>query len=171
MGGISETTEEYLRRAHAVCPVIVIQNRYSMMARWHELIFKACEELGITYVAFSPMANGALTGAYKSNKDFGNDKQDFRGRMPQYSEEGIKQTNEIVAFLEDLANKHNATTTQISLAWMINKHDYILPIPGSRKVERLQQNFDAGKISLTKEEIQAIDDKLDTMDFKVFGGH
>ncbi len=169
--GISETTDEYLRRAHAVCPVTVIQNRYSMMARWHEPIFKTCEELGVTYIAFSPMANGALTGAYKSSKDFGNDKQDFRVNMPQYNEEGIKQTNEIVAYLEDLASKHQATTAQISLAWMINKHDYIIPIPGSRKVERLQQNFDSGKIYLSKEEIQAIDDKLDTMDFKVFGGH
>ncbi len=169
--GISETTEEYLRRAHAVCPVTLIQNRYSMMARWHEPMFKVCEELGVTYIAFSPMANGALTGAYKSNKDFGNDKQDFRVNMPQYSEEGMKQTNEIVAYLDNLATKHNATAAQISLAWMINKHDYIIPIPGSRKIERLQQNFDSGKIYLSKEEIQAIDDKLDTMDFKVFGGH
>jgi aryl-alcohol dehydrogenase-like predicted oxidoreductase len=169
--GISETTEEYLRRAHAVCPVTVIENRYSMMARWHEPIFKTCEELGITYVAFSPMANGALTGAYKSKADFGNGDQDFRPNMPQYSEEGIKKTNEIVEFLETLAKKHNATTAQISLAWMINKKDYIIPIPGSRKIERLQQNFDAGKIELSKEEIQMIDDKLDTMEFMVFGGH
>ena len=86
-------------------------------------------------------------------------------------EEGIKKTNEIVKFLEELAKKHNATTAQISLAWMIHKKDFIIPIPGSRKVERLQQNFDAGKIELSKEEIQMIDDKLDTMTFDVFGGH
>lgn len=169
--GISETTEDYLRRAHAVCPVTVIENRYSMMARWHEPIFKVCEELGITYVAFSPMANGALTGAYKSKKDFGNGDQDFRVNMPQYSDEGIKKTNEIVEFLEELAKKHDATTAQISLAWMMNKKDYIIPIPGSRKIERLQQNFDAGKIELSQEEIKMIDDKLDTMEFMVFGGH
>ena len=117
------------------------------------------------------MANGALTGAYKSNKDFAKDGSDFRANMPQYSEEGIKKTNEIVAFINELAKKHNATPAQISLAWMINKKDFIIPIPGSRKIDRLQQNFDAGKIELTPEEIKMIDDKLDTMEFQVFGGH
>lgn len=169
--GISETTEEYLRRAHAVCPVTVIQNRYSMMARWYESIFDTCEELGITYVAFSPLANGALSGAYQSNQEFATDGSDFRARMPQYSEEGMKQTREIVSFLETLAKKYHATTAQISLAWMINKKDFIIPIPGSRKIERLQQNFDAGKIALSEEEIKMIDEKLDTMHFMVFGGH
>lgn len=91
--------------------------------------------------------------------------------MPQYSEEGMKKTNEIVAFLQLLATKHDATPAQISLAWMINKKDYIIPIPGSRKINRLQENFDAGKIVLTKEEIQMIDEKLDSMTFMVFGGH
>lgn len=169
--GISETTEEYLRRAHAVCPVTVIENRYSMMARWYESIFPVCEELGITYVAFSPMANGALTGAYKSKKDFGSGNQDFRPNMPQYSEAGIEKTNEIVNFIDSLAKQHDATPAQISLAWMINKKDFIIPIPGSRKIERLQQNYDAGKINLSAEEIKMIDDKLDTMEFMVFGGH
>ena len=75
--GISETNEEYLRRAHAVCPVTVIENRYSMMARWHENLMHVCKELGITYVAFSPLANGALTGAYQSKKDFGSGEQDL----------------------------------------------------------------------------------------------
>lgn len=169
--GISETTEDYLRRAHAVCPVTAIQNRYSMMARWYEPFFDICEELGITYVAFSPMANGALTGAYKSKADFGNGDQDFRPDMPQYSEEGMKKTNEIVEFLETLAQKHQATPAQISLAWMINKKDFILPIPGSRKINRLKENFEAGHIILSPEEIKMIDDKLDTMEFMVFGGH
>lgn len=169
--GISETNEDYLRRAHAVCPVTVIENRYSMMARWHEPMFKVCEELGITYVAFSPLANGALSGAYHSKADFGNGEQDFRPNMPQYSEEGIQKTNEIVSFLKDLALKHQCTTAQLSLAWMICKNDHIIPIPGSRKIERLQQNFDACHIQLSKEEIELINHKLDTMDFMVFGGH
>lgn len=169
--GISETTEEYLRKAHAVCPVTAIENRYSMMARWHESIFPVCQELGITYVAFSPMANGALTGAYTSNKDFAKDGSDFRANMPQYTEEGIQKTNELLEVVNKIAQKHHATPAQISLAWMICKHDFIIPIPGSRKVERLQSNFDAGKIELTDEELKIIDDKLATMDFKVFGGH
>lgn len=169
--GISETTEEYLRRAHAVCPVTVIENRYSMMARWHENLMPVCQELGITYVAFSPMANGALTGAYKSKEDFGEGEQDFRPSMPQYSEEGIQKTNELLEVVNRIGDKHNATSAQMSLAWMINKYDFIIPIPGSRKIERLASNFEAGDVVLSKEEVKEIDDKLDTMEFKVFGGH
>lgn len=169
--GISETSEEYLRRAHTVCPVTVIENRYSMMARWHENLMPVCQELGITYVAFSPLANGALTGAYQSKNDFAGSEQDFRPNMPQYSEEGIKKTNELLDIVSKIAEKHRATNAQVSLAWMINKYDFIIPIPGSRKLERLQSNFQAGNLELSKEEIKEIDDKLSTIEFKVFGGH
>lgn len=169
--GISEVNEDYLRRAHVVCPVTVIENRYSMMARWHENLMPVCEELGITYVAFSPLANGALTGAYKSKADFGNGDQDFRPSMPQYSDEGIKKTEELLEVVSKIGKKHHATNAQMSLAWMINKYDFIIPIPGSRKIDRLQSNFEAGNVELSKEEIQTIDKKLDSMEFKVFGGH
>lgn len=169
--GISEVNEAYLRRAHAVCPVTVIENRYSMMARWHENLMPVCEELGITYVAFSPMANGALTGAYQSKADFGNGDQDFRPNMPQYSDEGIQKTNELLEVVNQIGKKHQANSAQMSLAWMLNKYDFIIPIPGSRKIERLQSNFEAGHIVLSEQEIKTIDDKLDTMTFKVFGGH
>ena len=169
--GISEASEDYLRRAHAVCPVTVIENRYSMMARWHENLMPVCQELGITYVAFSPIANGALTGAYQSKKDFGTGEQDFRPSMPQYSDEGIKKTNELLEVVNVIGEKHQATSAQMSLAWMINKYDFIIPIPGSRKIERLKSNFESGNVELSQDEIKTIDDKLDTMDFKVFGGH
>ena len=169
--GISEVNEEYLRKAHAICPVTVIENRYSMMARWHENLMPVCKELGITYVAFSPMANGALTGAYQSKKDFGNGDQDFRPDMPQYSDEGIKKTNELLEVVDKIGAKHNANSAQMSLAWMINKYDFIIPIPGSRKIERLKSNFEAGNVELSEEEIKVIDDKLNSMEFKVFGGH
>lgn len=169
--GISEVNEEYLRRAHAVCPVTVIENRYSMMARWHGNLMPVCKELGITYVAFSPMANGALSGAYKSKQDFGSGEQDFRPNMPQYSDEGIQKTNELLAVVDQIGQAHNATSAQMSLAWMINKYDFIIPIPGSRKIDRLQSNFEAGNIELSQDEIKVIDDKLATMEFKVFGGH
>jgi len=89
--GISETTEEYLRRAHAVCPVTTIENRYSMMARWHEAIFPACEELDIACVAFSPMANGFLTGKYTPSTKF-EGSQDYRASMPRYTKEAYAKT-------------------------------------------------------------------------------
>lgn len=168
--GISETTEEYLRRANAVCPVTAIENRYSMMARWHEKIFPVCEELNVAYVAFSPMANGFLTGKYTPDTKF-EGKQDYRAGMPQYTEEGYEKAKALLAFLTELAAKKNATMGQLSLAWMINKKPYIVPIPGSRKMNRLEENFKAGDVVLTPEEVQKIDDKLSTMQFDVFGGH
>lgn len=168
--GISETTEEYLRRANAVCPVTAIENRYSMMARWHEKIFPVCEELNVAYVAFSPMANGFLTGKYNPNTKF-EGKQDYRAGMPQYTEEGYEKAKALLAFLTELAAKKNATMGQLSLAWMINKKPYIVPIPGSRKPERLKENLEAGEFFLTKEEVAEIDAKLNTMEFDVFGGH
>lgn len=168
--GISETTEEYLRRANAVCPVTAIENRYSMMARWHEKIFPVCEELNVAYVAFSPMANGFLTGKYNPNTKF-EGKQDFRNGMPQYTEEGYEKAKGLLEYLNDLAEAKNATMGQLSLAWMIYKKPYIVPIPGSRKMNRLEENFKAGDVVLTPEEVQKIDDKLSTMQFDVFGGH
>ncbi len=168
--GISETTEEYLRRAHAVCPVAVIQNRYSMMARWHETIFPTVEELNIAYVAFSPMANGFLSGKYDQNTQF-EGKQDYRGRMPQYTEEGMARGRELLELLNQLAAEKNATSAQISLAWMLCKKPWIIPIPGSRKPERLRENLNSAQITLTAEELKTIDEKLDSMDFLVFGGH
>ena len=168
--GISEVNEDYLRRAHAVCPVTAIENRYSMMARWHENLFPVCKELGISYVAFSPMANGALTGAYRQN-EFSKDGSDFRANMPQYTPEGIKKTEALLEVLEQVAKSHNATLAQISLAWMINKEDFIIPIPGSRKIDRLIFNYHAGDITLSKEEMNLLEEKLNTMTFDVFGGH
>lgn len=168
--GISETTEDYLRRANGVCPVTAIENRYSMMARWHEKIFPVCEELNVAYVAFSPMANGFLTGKYNPNTKF-EGKQDYRAGMPQYTEEGYEKAKALLAFLTELAAKKNATMGQLSLAWMINKKPYVVPIPGSRKPERLKENLEAGEIFLTKEEVAEIDAKLNTMEFEVFGGH
>ena len=168
--GISETTEEYLRRANAVCPVTAIENRYSMMARWHEAIFPVCEELNVAYVAFSPMANGFLTGKYNPNSKF-EGKQDYRAEMPQYTEEGYEKAKGLLDYLTELAQAKNATMGQLSLAWMICKKPYIVPIPGSRKPSRLEENLKAGDVVLTPEEVKAIDDKLSTMDFEVFGGH
>lgn len=118
--GISEATEEYLRRADAVCPVTAIENRYSMMARWHETIFPVCEELNVAYVAFSPIANGFLTGKYTPDTEFeGN--QDYRAAMPQYTKEGFAKAKELLDMLTQMAAEKNATLGQLSLAWMIKK--------------------------------------------------
>lgn len=169
--GISEVNEDYLRRAHAICPVTVIQNRYSMMARWHEHLIDVCQELGITYIAFSPLANGALTGAYHSQADFKDGQQDFRRNMPQYSQTGMIKTNALLEVISQVAKKYHATNAQISLAWMLHKFPHLIPIPGSRKIDRLSSNFQAGNIQLSETDIQMIDHQLEQMEFEVFGGH
>ncbi len=167
--GISETNEEYLRRAHAVCPVTCIQNRYSMMARWHESLFPVLEELNIGYVAFSPLANGILSDAFAKGDKF--DKEDYRSIMPQYSDEAFEQNRELLLLIRNLATEKNATPAQVSLAWILGKKPYIVPIPGSRKTDRIKENLGAAEIILTEDEVGAIDDKLRCMEISaVFGG-
>ena len=167
--GISEANEEYLRRAHAICPVTAIQNRYSMMARWHENLFPVLEELNIGYVAFSPLANGILSDKYVRGSKF--EQGDYRSFMPQYAPEAFDKNRELFILLHSLATEKGATPAQISLAWMLCKKPYIVPIPGSRKAERIKENGAAADIELTAEEVKAIDAKLDGMEMSaVFGG-
>ena len=141
-----------------------------MMARWHESLFPLCEELNVAFVAFSPMANGLLSGKYTPATRFDKEK-DYRSDMPQYTEEGYAKAEGLLHLLEEMAKEKQVTMGQLSMAWMLNKKPYIIPIPGSRKEERLRENFGAGDIVLSAEEIAAIDTKLDTMQFDVFGGH
>lgn len=167
--GISEADEEYLRRAHAVCPVTCVQNRLSMMARWHEKMFPVLEELNVGFVAFSPLANGFLGDAFKKGEKF--EDGDYRNFMPQYKEENYEYNRELLTYVRKLASEKSATPAQISLAWMINKKPYIVPIPGSRKVDRIRDNFEAGNIILTAEEVSEIDRQLDAIQISdVFGG-
>ena len=167
--GISEVTEDYLRRAHAICPVSAVQNRYSMMARWYENLFPVVEELGISYVAFSPLANGFLSGRYDQYTKFEKG-TDYRSFMPQFTTEGLEKSRELLEFLNELAKDKAATAAQISLAWMLRKKPWIIPIPGSRKIERLRENLNAIEIHLSNSDITYIDGLLDQMDFLVFGG-
>lgn len=168
--GISETTEDYLRRAHAVCPVTAIENRYSMMARHHEALFPVLEELGVGFVAFSPMANGFLTGQYDKTSTF-DPGTDYRATMPQFQADAIDANRELLALLNKTAAEKNATPGQISLAWMLCKKPWIVPIPGSRKPERLAENAGAVEIELTPAEVKALDDALEHIPMSgVFGG-
>ena len=168
--GISEATEDYLRRAHAVCPVTAVQNRYSMMARQHEALFPVLEELHIGFVAFSPMANGLLTGAYGKDSRF-DPRLDYRSAMPQFTPEAAEQNRALLELLRDLAERKRATPAQISLAWMLCKKPYIVPIPGSRTVERMRENAGAAEVVLSPAEVEALDKALDTIPMSaVFGG-
>lgn len=168
--GISETTEEYLRRAHAVCPVTAIQNRYSMMARWHEDIFPTLEELNVGFIAFSPLANGLLSDFYTADSKF-NPTNDYRAAMPQFSRESFEENEMLFELIRRLADEKHATPSQISLAWMLCKKPYIVPIPGTRHLCRLKENIGAADINLSTEEVEAIDRQLDSIPMsEVFGG-
>lgn len=168
--GLSEATEEQIRRAHAVCPLTAIQNRYSMMSRWYEALFPVLEELKIGYVAFSPLANGFLSGRYGRNENF-DKKYDYRSNMPQFTAEAVEENKELLALLLDTADKKGATAGQISLAWMLCKKPWIVPIPGTRKKDRLKENADAAEIELSAAEVAALDETLDRIPMSaVFGG-
>ena len=127
------------------------------------------EELGVGYVAFSPLANGILSGAFGKGSKF--EQGDFRSKMPQYTDEAMEANQNLMNYIGTLAEEKQATPAQISLAWMVCKKPYIVPIPGSRKVERIRENARAADIALSAQEIAGIDEKLDHMEISgVFGG-
>lgn len=168
--GLSEATEDTIRRAHAVCPVTAIQNRYSMMARWYENLFPVLEELHIGYVAFSPLANGFLSGKYDKSSQF-DAETDYRSVMPQFQPENIDRNHDLLTLLQKLADQNNATPAQISLAWVLCKKPYLVPIPGTRRLSRLLENAGAADVTLSAEEVSVIDETLNGMEMsEVFGG-
>lgn len=168
--GLSESDEETIRRAYKVCPLTAIQNRYSMMARWHENLFPVLEELGIGYVAFSPLANGLLSDCYDQKTQFDRN-YDYRSVMPQFQADAMKKNQKLLNLIRKLAEENKATPAQISMAWMLCKKPYIVPIPGTRKIERMEENAKAADILLTKEQMDVLDQSLGEMDMsEVFGG-
>lgn len=168
--GISEADEETLRRAHAVCPVTAVQNRYSMMYRDYEALFPVLEELNIGFVAFSPLANGLLSAKYNKDSKFEKG-TDYRSAMPQFTAEAMDKNQEMLRYIEEMADRKDATPAQISLAWMLAKKPWIVPIPGTRKYGRLIENAQAAEVHLTAKEVEDLDKMLETVPMSdVFGG-
>ena len=168
--GISEADEDTLRRAHKVCPVTAVQNRYSMMYRDYEALFPVLEELQIGFVAFSPLSNGFLTAKYDKNSKFEKG-TDYRSAMLQFTPEAIDKNQTMLEYLEKMADQKDATPAEISLAWMLAKKPWIVPIPGTRKYARLIENAKAADIVLTPQEVEDLDKILDTVPMsEVFGG-
>ena len=164
--GISEVGESYLRRAHAVCPVAAVQNRYSMLARWYEPLLPVLEELGVALVAFSPLANGVLSCHFETQFAC---PTDYRQGMPQFSPEGVAQNAPLLDLLQKMAQEKGATPAQVALAWMICKKPWIVPIPGSRKEARLRENIGAAALHLTPQEVSQLDTRLASMQLAVYG--
>lgn len=168
--GLSEVGEDYLRRANAICKVTAIQNRYSLMYRDYEKLFKTLEELNIGFVAFSPLANGFLSGAYQKGSTF-DEKTDYRSRMVQFKEQSYEQNQEFLDLIKSLSTKYNVTLAQISLAYLLAKRPYIVPIPGSRHEERMAENAKASEIALSAQDVAYLAEKLESIKMsEVFSG-
>ena len=166
--GLSEATADDIRRAHRVCPLTAIENRYSMMARWHEQLFPLLDELGIGFVAFSPLANGLLTDTVTKDTRF-DARTDYRAAMPQFRD--LDANRQLLYLIRRYAAEKSATPAQISLAWMLHKRPYVVPIPGTRKADRLRENAGSTEVVLTDDEFNQIDQALAIMPMsEVFGG-
>lgn len=161
--GLSNAPLDYLKRAHAVCPVTCIENQYSMVFRQPEKeVFKVCEELNVGFVAYSPLGNGFLSGKYTLATKYAED--DFRNNMGRFNPEVMKRNQALLDLVQEIAERKNATSAQIVLAWEINQKDWIVPIPGTTKIHRLEENLGAMEVELTEQEMAAINQALDNLD-------
>jgi aryl-alcohol dehydrogenase-like predicted oxidoreductase len=153
--GLSEANADQIRRAHAVQSVTALQSEYSLWWRnVEESILPACEELGIGFVPYSPLGRGYLTGKVDESTTF--DSSDIRSRNPRFTQEALKANRGVVELLERIAKQKNATPAQIALAWLLAQKPWIVPIPGSRKLERLDENNGAVNIELTEDDFSEI---------------
>ncbi len=154
--GLSEAGAQTIRRAHAVQPVAAVQSEYSLWWRRPEAaLFSTLEELGIGFVPFSPLGRGFLTGKMDENTTF--DKTDFRNVIPRFAPEARKANRVLVDALGRFADQKKATPAQIALAWLLAQKPWIVPIPGTRKLSRLEENMGAVKVELTRDDLREID--------------
>lgn len=157
--GLSEAGVQTIRRAHAVQPVAALQSEYSLWWREPEQeIIPTLEELGIGFVPFSPLGKGFLTGTINANTTF--DKTDFRNIVPRFSEENRKANQVLIDVLGKIAKDMNATSAQIALAWLLAQKPWIVPIPGTTKMHRLQENIGAAAIKLTAADLNEINEAV-----------
>jgi aryl-alcohol dehydrogenase-like predicted oxidoreductase len=157
--GLSEAGVQSIRRAHAVQPVTALQSEYSLWWREPEAgVLPTCEELGIGFVAFSPLGRGFLTGKIDENTSFAKD--DFRNIVPRFSPEARKANRAVVDLLGSIAETKRATPAQIALAWLLARKSWIVPIPGTTKLPRLKENVRAAAIELTAGDLREIGDAL-----------
>jgi aryl-alcohol dehydrogenase-like predicted oxidoreductase len=155
--GLSEAGVNTIRRAHKVQPVAALQNEYSLWFREPEQeVIPALEELGIGFVPFSPLGRGFLTGAMDPETKF--DKADFRSLLPRFTPENRKANQGVVDLIARFARQKGATPAQIALAWLLARKPWIVPIPGTTKLHRLEENVGAARVELTSEDVRQLDD-------------
>jgi aryl-alcohol dehydrogenase-like predicted oxidoreductase len=155
--GLSEPGAQTIRRAHAVQPITAIQNEYSLWTRGPEKngVLQACEELGIGFVPYSPLGKGFLTGTMNENTKLASN--DFRSILPRFTPEAMKANQALVDLLGRIAKKKNATPAQIAIAWLLGQKPWIVPIPGTTKLHRLEENLGAVNVELTGDDLAEIE--------------
>ena len=159
--GLSEAGVQTIRRAHAVQPVTALQSEYSLWWREPEAeVLPTVEELGIGFVPFSPLGRGFLTGKIDENTTF--DSSDFRNSVPRFTPEARKANQALVGLLSKVAERKKATPAQIALAWLLAQKPWIVPIPGTTKLQRLEENIGAAAVELTADDLREIDDAAST---------
>lgn len=163
--GLSEASAKTIRRAHAVCPVTALQSAYSLWYRDIEAeILPTLEELGIGLVPFSPLGKGVL--ALKAGEELNLPERDFRRSIPRFAEDNLKGNLALVALVQELARRKGTTPARIALAWLLHQKPWIVPIPGTKKVERLIENAGAGDVVLTPEELAAFRSRFEALPMK-----
>jgi aryl-alcohol dehydrogenase-like predicted oxidoreductase len=154
--GLSEAAVQTIRRAHAVQPVTALQSEYSLWWRAPEAeVLPTLEELGIGFVPFSPLGKGFLTGKINENTTF--DRSDFRNTIPRFAPEARKANQALVDLLGEIGKQKEAAPAQIALAWLLAQKSWIVPIPGTRKLERLEENIGAVAVELTSDDLREIE--------------
>ena len=157
--GLSESSADLIRRAHSVQPVAALQSEYSIWWRTiEEAVLPTCEELGIGLVPYSPLGRGYLTGKVDENTTY--DSSDIRSHNPRFTPEAIRANRVVIDLLENIAAQKGATPAQIALAWLLAQKPWIVPIPGSRKLERLDENIGAVDVELTAEDLRQIEQAM-----------
>jgi aryl-alcohol dehydrogenase-like predicted oxidoreductase len=155
--GLSEASPATIRRAHLVHPITALQTEYSLWTRDPEAeILPTVRELGIGFVAYSPLGRGFLTGRFTSTDDFG--EGDFRRNHPRFQGENLQRNLELVERVEQLASEHNATPGQVALAWVLSRGDDVVPIPGTKRVRYLEENAAASELELTDDDLRRLDE-------------
>ena len=155
--GLSEAATSTIRRAHAVQPVTAIQSEYSLWHRRPEAeVLPACEELGIGFVPYSPLGKGFLTGRIDESTQFA--ASDFRSRLPRFTPEAMRYNKALVELLEQFGRRRGATPAQVALAWLLAQKPWIVPIPGTTKLSRLEENLAAADMELTRDELHELDE-------------
>jgi aryl-alcohol dehydrogenase-like predicted oxidoreductase len=154
--GLSEAAAKTIRRAHAVQPVTAVQSEYSLWTRGPEAeVLPTLEELGIGFVPYSPLGKGFLTGKMGESTSF--DSTDFRSKLPRFTPEALKANQALVDLLGTIAQKKKATPAQIALAWLLAQKPWIVPIPGTTKLNRLEENNGAAAVELTSSDLRDIE--------------